>query len=106
LLTGILAFIPNVGAIISGVLMVLIGFSAGPETGVWAIGVYVAVQFIDGYLILPYVARKTVGSGAGFGAGRAADLRRVVRADGPGSGRPAGGDDQGRAAAEDGRAGP
>jgi predicted PurR-regulated permease PerM len=60
LLTGILAFIPNVGAIISGVLMVLIGFSAGPETGVWAIGVYVAVQFIDGYLILPYVARKTV----------------------------------------------
>jgi len=60
LLTGILAFIPNVGAIISGVLMVLIGFSAGTETGLWAVGVYVAVQFIDGYLILPYVARKTV----------------------------------------------
>lgn len=60
LLTGILAFIPNVGAIISGVLMVLIGFSAGTETGLWAIGVYAAVQFIDGYLILPYVARKTV----------------------------------------------
>jgi len=60
LLTGILAFIPNVGAIVSGVLMVLIGFSAGTETGLWAIGVYVAVQFIDGYLILPYVARKTV----------------------------------------------
>jgi predicted PurR-regulated permease PerM len=60
LLTGILAFIPNVGAIISGVLMVLIGFSAGTDTGLWAIGVYVAVQFIDGYLILPYVARKTV----------------------------------------------
>jgi predicted PurR-regulated permease PerM len=60
LLTGILAFIPNVGAIISGVLMVLIGFSAGTDTGLWAIGVYVAVQFIDGYLILPYVAKKTV----------------------------------------------
>jgi predicted PurR-regulated permease PerM len=60
LLTGILAFIPNVGAIISGVLMVLIGFSAGPDAGLWAIGVYVAVQFIDGYLILPYVAKKTV----------------------------------------------
>jgi predicted PurR-regulated permease PerM len=60
LLTGILAFIPNVGAIVSGVLMVLIGFSAGNETGLWAIGVYAAVQFIDGYLILPYVAKKTV----------------------------------------------
>jgi predicted PurR-regulated permease PerM len=60
LLTGILAFIPNIGAIISGVLIVLIGFSAGFDTGLWAIGVYCIVQFIDGYLIVPYVARRTV----------------------------------------------
>ncbi|HEY0445509.1 MAG TPA: AI-2E family transporter [Allosphingosinicella sp.] len=60
ILTGLLAFIPNIGAIISGVLIVLVGFSAGTETGLWAIGVYVAVQMIDGYLIVPYVARKTV----------------------------------------------
>lgn len=60
LLTGILAFIPNIGAIISGVLIVLIGFSAGFDTGLWAIGVYAVVQFVDGYLIVPYVARKTV----------------------------------------------
>lgn len=60
LLTGLLAFIPNIGAIISGVLIVLIGFSAGTDTGLWAIGVYAVVQFIDGYLIVPYVARKTV----------------------------------------------
>ena len=60
LLTGLLAFIPNIGAIVSGVLIVLVGFSAGPDAGIWAIGVYVAVQVIDGYLIVPYVARKTV----------------------------------------------
>jgi predicted PurR-regulated permease PerM len=60
LLTGLLAFIPNIGAIISGVLIVLIGFSAGFDTGLWAIGVYCIVQFIDGYVIVPYVARKTV----------------------------------------------
>ena len=60
LLTGILAFLPNIGAIISGVLIVLVGFSAGPETGLWAIAVYVIVQVVDGYLIVPYVARKTV----------------------------------------------
>ena len=60
LLTGILAFLPNIGAIISGVLIVLIGFSVGPETGLWAIAVYVIVQVVDGYLIVPYVARKTV----------------------------------------------
>ncbi len=60
LLTGILAFLPNIGAIISGLLIVLVGFSAGPETGLWAIAVYAIVQVVDGYLIVPYVARKTV----------------------------------------------
>jgi predicted PurR-regulated permease PerM len=60
LLTGILAFLPNIGAIISGVLIVLVGFSVSTETGLWAIGVYAIVQLVDGYLIVPYVARKTV----------------------------------------------
>lgn len=60
LLTGILAFLPNIGAIVSGVLIVLVGFSAGIDTGLWAIAVYAIVQIVDGYLIVPYVARKTV----------------------------------------------
>lgn len=60
LLTGLLAFIPNIGAIISGLLMVAVGFSAGTDQGLWAIITYFAVQNIDGYLILPYIARKTV----------------------------------------------
>ena len=60
LITGVLAFIPNIGAIISGVLMAAVGFSAGVNQGVGAIIVYFAVQNIDGYLVLPYIARKTV----------------------------------------------
>jgi predicted PurR-regulated permease PerM len=60
LLTGLLAFIPNIGAIISGVLMVLVGFSAGSETGLWAILTYFVVQNFDGYVVIPYIARKTV----------------------------------------------
>src|SRR6476661_84885 len=60
LVTGVLAFIPNIGAITSGVLMVAVGFSAGPDTGVYAIFVYFFVQNIDGYLIVPYIARRTV----------------------------------------------
>lgn len=60
ILTGLLAFIPNVGAFISGVLMVAVGFSAGVDTGLWAIGTYVVVQTFDGYVLLPIVARKTV----------------------------------------------
>jgi predicted PurR-regulated permease PerM len=60
LLTGILAFLPNIGAIISGALIILIGFSVNFETGLWAVAVYLIVQIVDGYLIVPYVAKKTV----------------------------------------------
>ena len=60
LITGILAFIPNIGAIVSGVLMVAVGFSAGVNEGLFAIFVYFFVQNVDGYLVIPYIARKTV----------------------------------------------
>ena len=60
LITGLLAFLPNIGAIVSGVLMVAVGFSAGPGQGVWAIFVYFFVQNVDGYLVVPYIARRTV----------------------------------------------
>jgi predicted PurR-regulated permease PerM len=60
LITGLLAFIPNIGAILSGLLMVAVGFSAGPSEGIYAIIVYFLVQNIDGYLVLPYIARRTV----------------------------------------------
>jgi len=60
ILTGLLAFIPNIGAFISGVLMIAVGFSAGQETGFWAIAIYFGVQTFDGYILLPMVARRTV----------------------------------------------
>ena len=60
ILTGMLAFIPNIGAFVSGVLMVAVGFSAGVDTGIWAIATYFIVQTFDGYVLLPMVAKKTV----------------------------------------------
>jgi predicted PurR-regulated permease PerM len=60
LITGLLAFLPNIGAIISGVLIVLVGFSAGFDTGIWAIVIYVVVQGLDGYVIVPMVAKRSV----------------------------------------------
>jgi len=60
ILTGLLAFLPNIGAIVSGILIVLAGFSVSTNAGLWAIAVYFIVQTVDGYLIVPYVARKTV----------------------------------------------
>ena len=60
IITGLLVFIPNVGAILSGVLMVLVGFSVGANGGLYALGVYFVVQTIDGYGIVPMVAKRTV----------------------------------------------
>ena len=59
-LTGVLAFLPNIGAIISGVLIITVGFSAGFDVGIYAVFVYLAVQTIDGYLIVPMVAKRAV----------------------------------------------
>ena len=60
LVTGVLAFIPNIGAIISGVLMIAVGFSASDAQGLWCIVVYFLVHNIDAYVVVPYVARRTV----------------------------------------------
>ena len=60
LLTGVLAFIPNIGAITSGVLMIAVGFSNSANHGLWAIFVYFFVHNFEGYVVLPYVARRTV----------------------------------------------
>lgn len=60
ILTGLLAFIPNLGAIVSGVLMALVGFSGGVEMGIYTIAVYFFIQNFDGYVVIPIIAKKTV----------------------------------------------
>lgn len=59
LLTGLLAFLPNIGAPISGTLMILVGFSGGIDMGIFCIIVYLVVQTVDGNIIVPMVAKKT-----------------------------------------------
>ncbi len=60
LLTGLLAFLPNIGAPISGALMVLVGFSGGTEMGLYCLAVYIVVHTVDGNIIVPLVAKRTV----------------------------------------------
>ena len=60
IITGILAFVPNIGAFISGVLMISVGFSAGVNEGLWAVAIYFGVQTFDGYVLIPIVAKRTV----------------------------------------------
>ena len=60
LLTGLLAFLPNIGAPVSGALMILVGFSGGTDMGLFCIAVYITVQTLDSNVIIPMVAKKTV----------------------------------------------
>jgi predicted PurR-regulated permease PerM len=60
LLTGLLAFLPNIGAPLSGALMILVGFSGGTDMGLYCVAVYVIVQTVDSNIIIPMVAKKTV----------------------------------------------
>lgn len=60
IITGLLAFIPNVGALIAGALMILVGFSGGADMGIYTIIVYFIVQNIDGYIVVPLIAKRTV----------------------------------------------
>ncbi|HVF95544.1 MAG TPA: AI-2E family transporter [Sphingomonas sp.] len=60
IIAAILAFIPNVGAFVTGVLMVAVGFSAGVDTGLAALATYFVVQTFDGYVVIPMVAKRTV----------------------------------------------
>ncbi|OYW44162.1 MAG: AI-2E family transporter [Sphingomonadales bacterium 32-68-7] len=60
ILTGLLAFIPNIGALAAGALMVLVGFSGGTDMGLYTIFVYFVVQNFDGWILVPMIAKKTV----------------------------------------------
>jgi putative permease len=60
LLTGLLAFLPNIGAPVSGALMVMVGFSVNSDMGYYCIFVYAIIHLIDGNVIVPLVAKKTV----------------------------------------------
>jgi predicted PurR-regulated permease PerM len=40
--------------------MILVGFSGGTDMGLYCIAVYIVVQVVDGNIIIPMVAKKTV----------------------------------------------
>jgi predicted PurR-regulated permease PerM len=60
LVAGLLAFIPNLGAFVAGALIVAVGFSVSPTMGLWALGLYVVIQFVDGNILNPLVEKHAV----------------------------------------------
>ncbi len=60
LLAGLLSFIPNFGPIIAAIPAVLIAFVEDPWLALWVIGVYVFVQFVESWVVTPFIEKRTV----------------------------------------------
>jgi predicted PurR-regulated permease PerM len=60
LLIGILEFVPVLGPIVAAVPGVLLAFAKGPETAVYALAIYVAVQQVESNLLTPLIQRWAV----------------------------------------------
>jgi predicted PurR-regulated permease PerM len=60
LLAGLLEFIPVVGPILSAVPAVLLAFATGPQTALYVVMLYVAVQQIESNILTPVIQRWAV----------------------------------------------
>lgn len=60
LIAGVLAFVPFFGPIASGVLAVLLAFTQGPTQALYVVGLAVAIQQVEGNLLMPWVQRWAV----------------------------------------------
>lgn len=60
LIAGVLAFIPFFGPIASGILAVLLAFMQGPTQALYVAGLCVAIQQVEGNLLMPFVQRWAV----------------------------------------------
>ena len=59
-LAGILTFVPYVGALVSAVPALLIGFSVSPHTALWVLLVYLIAHMVEGYVLGPIVQHRFV----------------------------------------------
>lgn len=60
-LTALLVFIPNIGAVLAVIPPLLLAFEVGPLTPLWVLVAYVGVQLVESYIITPNVIREGTG---------------------------------------------
>ncbi|MDQ8726096.1 AI-2E family transporter [Bradyrhizobium sp. LHD-71] len=59
-IAGFLSFIPNVGAVLAGVLIVLASLGSGLAAVVFSFGLYLLVQFLEGNILTPLIQRHAI----------------------------------------------
>lgn len=60
ILVGVLDFVPVIGPFIAAIPGVLIAFAQGPQVALYALIVYVTVQFIEGHFVIPFAQKWAV----------------------------------------------
>ncbi len=60
LVAGLAEFVPYLGIFVAAIPAVILGFGQGTDTGLWTIGVLVAVQQLQGNLVMPILQNKMV----------------------------------------------
>jgi predicted PurR-regulated permease PerM len=60
ILVGVLDFVPVIGPLIAAIPGVLIAFAQGPQVALYAVLVYVTVQFIEGHFVIPLAQKWAV----------------------------------------------
>jgi predicted PurR-regulated permease PerM len=60
IIAGLLDFIPYLGPLMAGVPALLIAFSDSPTLALYVIGLFGAIQLIEGYLLQPLIEKRTV----------------------------------------------
>lgn len=57
---GLAEFVPYLGVIVAGIPAIVLGFGQGTSTGLWTVGVLVAVQQVQGNLVMPLLQNRMV----------------------------------------------
>ena len=60
LVAGLAEFVPYLGILVAGIPAIVLGFGQGTNTGLWTIAVLIAVQQIQGNLVMPMIQNRMV----------------------------------------------
>ncbi|MCJ2058909.1 AI-2E family transporter [Methylobacterium sp. J-048] len=57
---GLLAFVPTVGPLVAGIVIILAALASGLKAVIGAIGVYLAVQCLESYGLTPFIQKRAL----------------------------------------------
>lgn len=60
LVAGLAEFVPYAGILFAGLPTIILGFGQGTSTGLWTVGVLIAVQQLQGNLVMPLLQNRMV----------------------------------------------